>query len=283
MRFVSTFLLLAAGISAAGLPEFDRARDLYQHTNYRESIKVLLALSPKDPNVLQLLGQNYYMAGDFKKSSEALEKAVAMGNSRAETYLWLGRAYGRRAETAGPFSAPGLAGHARKNFEKAVELDITSHEAAGDLMDYYLGAPGFMGGGMNKAEDLAKRVAAVDAPEGEYLWAQIEDKRKHYDAAENHLRKAKELSPREIGRLLPLAVHLAKHGRTKESDALFAEAASLAPGNPHVVFDRAETYVETQRNLDDARRLLREYVTLPLTPEDPPRESAQALLAKIQP
>jgi Flp pilus assembly protein TadD len=80
-----------------------------------------------------------------------------------------------------------------------------------------------------------------------------------------------------------LAVHLANHGRTKESDALFTEAAKLEPRNPNVVFDRASTYVETNRNLEDARKLLQEYLTLPLTPNDPPRHSAEALLSKIGP
>jgi Flp pilus assembly protein TadD len=176
-----------------------------------------------------------------------------------------------------------LATHARKNFEKAVEMDASNHEAAGDLLDYYLGAPAFMGGGINKAEDLARRVAATDPAEAEYLLAQIEDKRKRFDTAEAHLRRAWELEPRKVSRLLPLAVHLARHGRAKESDALFAEATKREPRNPHVVFAQAETYVETHRNLEDARQLLREYLTLPLTPDDPPRHSAEALLAKIEP
>jgi tetratricopeptide (TPR) repeat protein len=274
--------LVSVSLLAAEPPELAKARDLYRHTEYHESSKLLLALPHKDLQELQLLGQDYFMLGDYKKATETLEKALAMGAGGADVYLWLGRAYGRRAESAGPFTAPGYASHARKMLEKAVELDISNREATGDLLDFYLDAPSFLGGGMNKAEELAKRVEPVDPPESQYLMAQIEDKRKRYDAAEQHLRRAVELAPRQVGRLLALARHLAKHGRTKESDAVFAEAASIEPRNPGLVFYRAETYVESRRNLEDARKLLQEYVTLPLTPEDPPRESAQALLAKIQ-
>jgi Flp pilus assembly protein TadD len=283
MRLGSIVLLVAPGLWAAKLPDLENARELYQRTEYHESLKILSSASTKDPQVLQLTGQNYFMLGDFKKATEVLEKAVSLGDTSPDAYLWLGRSYGRRAETAGPFTAPGYASHAHKMFERAVEIDSSNREAAGDLLDYYLNAPAFLGGGMNKAEELARKVSSVDPPEGHYLMAQIEDKRKRFDAAEQHLRRALELAPRQVGRLLPLALHLAKHGRTKESDALFAEAASIEPRNPRVVFYRAETYVEGQRNLEDARRLLHEYVSLPLTPEDPPRETAKELLAKIQP
>jgi tetratricopeptide (TPR) repeat protein len=260
----------------------DKARDYYQRTDYRESLKTLLPLPGKDASALQIMGQDYFMLGEYKKATEALEKALSMGGG-PELYLWLGRAYGRRAETAGPFTAPGYASHARKMFEKAVEADPTNREVVGDLFDYYLGAPAFLGGGINKAEELANKMALVDPPEGQYLLAQIEEKHKHYDAAEQHLRRALELAPRQVNRVLDLAVYLAKHGKHKESDTLFGEAAVIDPRNPKVVFYRAQTYVESQRNLDDARKLLREYVSLPLTPQDPPRESAQALLAQIHP
>ena len=69
---------------------------------------------------------------------------------------WLGRAYGRRAETSNPFTAPGYASKARQMFEKSVALDPSNKEATGDLLDFYLEAPGFMGGGYEKAEALVK-------------------------------------------------------------------------------------------------------------------------------
>lgn len=274
-------LLSSACLLAAGTPDLERARELYQRTSYQQSLRLLIPIANKDAETLQLMGQDYFMLGEYKKATEVLEKALALGNPSPQLYLWLGRAYGRRAETAGPFTAPGYASHARKMFEKSVELDISNREAVGDLFDYYLGAPGFLGGGTNKAEELAQKVSAFDPSEGHYLLAQLDDKRKRYDDAERHLRQALQLGPRQVNRLLDLARYLAKHGKTPESDALFRQAASLAPANPRVVFYRAEAYVETHRQLEDARTLLEQYLNLPLTPEDPPRESARALLEKI--
>ena len=65
-------------------------------------------------------------------------------------FHWLGKAQGRRAETASPFTAPSYASKARQAFEKSVELDGKNLEAINDLFSYYLEAPGFLGGGLNK-------------------------------------------------------------------------------------------------------------------------------------
>jgi tetratricopeptide (TPR) repeat protein len=286
--FVASLLLCCAALQAAPpeesatRPAVGTARDLYNHCAYSQSLKILLAAPAKSAEELQLMGQDYFMIGDYKKSTDTLEKAAALNRTSSQLYMWLGRAYGRRAETASPFSASGYASKARKALEKSVELDLHNREAVGDLLDYYLGAPGFLGGGLNKAEDLARKVEAFDQPEGHYLLAMVEDKRRHYDVAERNLRQALELAPKEMHRVLVLARYLAKRGRMEESDTLFAQAAKMEPENPRVLYFRAETYVESRRDLEEARRLLERYIALPLTPDDPPRESAQALLNKIR-
>ena len=261
--------------------EWTRAHELYLRTEYRESLAVLLPLPNRDAAALQLMGQDYFMLGEYRKATEFLEQAAARDSANAECLLWLGRAYGRRAETSSPFTAPGYASKARQMFERAVALDPANREAVGDLFDYYLGAPGFLGGGQNKAEALAAKVALRDPAEGHYYQAQLDDRRKQYDSAEQHLRTAIELAPRQANRFVDLAIFLAMRGRAKESDALFAEAERIAPENPKLLFERAQTYIKGGRNLEEARRLLRRYLQAPLTPNDPPKSEAEALLKKI--
>ena len=150
----------ALNLMAAKPPEWARAHELYQRTEYQQSLNLLNAVRDKDSDTLQLSGQDYFMLGEYKRATEVLDKALALGNAGPQLYLWLGRAYGRRAETSSPFTAPGYASHAQKMFEKAVELDLSNKAAVGDLFDYYMAAPGFLGGGLNKAEALAQKVAA---------------------------------------------------------------------------------------------------------------------------
>jgi Flp pilus assembly protein TadD len=278
-RILSAMLLYSAAL-AARTPEWERAHDLYQRTEYRQSLAVLLPLKQRDESELQLIGQNYFMLGEYKKATEVLEKATTLDPENAECLHWLGRTFGRRAETGSPFTAPGYASKARQMFEKAVALDPSNKEATGDLLDFYLEAPGFMGGGLHKAEELIARIAQTDPAEGHYAQAQVDDKRKAYDDAEQHLRHAAELAPRQVGRIVDLAKYVAKRGRIKESEALFDQAMQMAPNSPKVLFERADTYIRDRRNLDDARELLERYIRSPLTPNDPPRERAEALLKK---
>ena len=134
---------------------------------------------------------------------------------------------------------------------------------------------------MQKAEALAKLISRSDPAEGHYAQALIEDKRKEFDAAEEQLRRAAELAPKQVGRFIALAKYLAKRGQFRESDAMFERAATLAPNDPQIMFARASVYVQTGRNLDQARQLLEKYLQSPLTPDDPPRKQAEELLKKI--
>jgi tetratricopeptide (TPR) repeat protein len=176
------------------------------------------------------------------------------------------------------FTAPMNASKARQYFELAVALNPSNHEAVNDLFDYYLEAPGFLGGGLDKAAALVKSIEAHDAAEGHFAEAQLADRRKEFDSAENHLRRAMELAPRQVGRVIDLAKYLAKRGRYQESEAVFERADEIAPNSPKVMFARANTYVQQKRNLDRARTLLRQYLQCELTPDDPPREAAEKLL-----
>ena len=211
------------------------------------------------------------MQGDYKQATESFEKALALAPRSSELHRLLGNAYGRRAETGSVLTAPGNARKARQYFEQAVALDPNNREAAANLFEYYLEAPGFLGGGIDKAENIAKRIATLDIPAGHHALAQLEGKRKRYDAAEQQLRSAIALAPHEVGRLIDLAKFLADRGRVKESDQTFAEAARMAPNSPELLFARAETYIQQKRNLTDARELPE---ALPGQPADAGRSAA---------
>jgi Flp pilus assembly protein TadD len=277
---VRIYLFAVVTTLSAASPEWNRAQNLYQRTEYRESLAILEGAS-KDAATLQLAGQDFFMLGEYKKASEAFERAAVLDPNNAKLIHWLGRAYGRRAETANPFMAAGLASKTRQNFEKAVELDPSNKDALGDLLDYYLDAPGFLGGGLHKAEMLAQMILKEDPAEGHYAQGIVADKKKEYATAEQQFRRAAELAPRQVGHVLVLARYLASHDHVKESDALFEQAARMAPNSPKVMFERAATYIKENRDLDTARKLLEQYLQSPLTPEDPPRVRAEAMLKKL--
>jgi tetratricopeptide (TPR) repeat protein len=91
-----------------------------------------------------------------------------------------------------------------------------------------------------------------------------------------------ELAPTQVGRILDLAKLLARQGRIKESEAEFAKAERLFPNTPRILYARASAYVKAQRNLPEARLLLKKYLESSLTPDDPTREEAEKLLKRAE-
>jgi Flp pilus assembly protein TadD len=273
--------IVTASLFGGPVPAYDQARELYERTEYHESLANLNKVQQKDAKAYELIGQNYFMLGDYKKATEYFEKATQLDPHNSEIVHWLGRTFGRRAETGSFLTAPSNASKARQYFEKAVELDPKNQEAVNDLFDFYLEAPGFLGGGINKAEELARHIESLNPAEGHYARAQIDDKKKDYEDAEEHLRKAAELSPHQVGRVVDVAQYLAKLGKFVESELMFERAAKMAPQEPKVLYHRAESYIKSNRNLPQARKLLEQYMQSKLTPDDPSRAQAEALLKKI--
>ena len=74
-------LLLVLGLASFGWADsadLAKAHKFYNLTEFDQSLKVLLAISEKDASVYQLIGQNYYGRAEYKRATEALEKAVVL-------------------------------------------------------------------------------------------------------------------------------------------------------------------------------------------------------------
>src|SRR5688572_23186453 len=106
-------LLVAAGLTLANSAQVEHARKLFARAQYREVVSLLSpsAQSGGAP-VNELIGKSYFIMGEYKKAAEAFERAVAAQPASSALHHWLGKAYGRRAETANVLLAPGLASKA---------------------------------------------------------------------------------------------------------------------------------------------------------------------------
>jgi len=262
--------------------DWEAAQLAYDRTRYDEALKILNQMKDATGPVLALRGKSYFMQNDFKRASELLEQAVQREPRSSHHYLWLGRAYGRRAETSSVFTAPGHASKARQALERSVELNAKNGDALNDLFEYYLQAPGFLGGGMDKAAGLIEKIAALDPAERHYAQFRLAEEKKDWKLAESQLRRAADLAPQQVGRLVDLAKFLARRGRMPESEVALAKAEKIDPNSPKVWIERAEIYINAGQHLPEARKLLQKYLSAGhLTPDDRPKEDARKLLAKI--
>jgi len=133
----------------------------------KKSIWFLLTLMIS-MNVVSAETDQLYQSGlyaiekkDFKTAISDFEKVVKIEPDNSEYYRWLGHAYGLQAEQTSWFKAIGLAKKTRISFEKAVELDPENINALVDLREFYKQAPGFLGGGKDKADLITEKLKAL--------------------------------------------------------------------------------------------------------------------------
>jgi len=284
MRPILISILFAAGVAfvptVLAAADLERARDLYSRTDYTGSAR-LLNEAATDAAELRLLAQCRYMLGDPNRAATILEKAAALAPTDSMIQLWLGRAQGRRAETAFALRAPGLAVKAREAFEKAVKLDPKNREAVNDLFDYYMEAPGFLGGGPDKARALLPLLDQCDPAEAWHARSRLDEQKKDYAGAEAALRHAVEMEPANPDQMMNLARFFSRYGRHTESDDWSDRAFRHVTTHPRVLFSRAEIWVQAKRRLADARALLKKYLSITsLSADDPSRSDAAKLLEK---
>ncbi len=120
---------------------------------------------------------------DFDKAEALYEKAIAAEPNNAQYHFLLGMAYQKQAANGSMFSAAPLAKKSSEELQKAVALDPNHLDARLALVDFYLMAPGFMGGSEDKAAEQAVDLQKRDPLAGHRAQARIYARQKKMDLA----------------------------------------------------------------------------------------------------
>jgi cytochrome c-type biogenesis protein CcmH/NrfG len=235
--------------------------------------------TPTDAQSYNLLCRAYLTLSNWDAGIGACEKAISLQPDNSSYHLWLGRAYGGKADHTGFLSAAGLAKKVRAEFETAVRLNPRNLEARADLADFYTEAPGIVGGGKDKAEVEAQELGALDPAQGTLVRARLAEKNDSLELAEKEYRATVQISGGRPGTWLSLAQFYRRRGRFAEmQDAV--QHAVAAPGSQHVLMPAAEILIRTKRDLPMAADMLRRYLANE-TVEDAPAFKAHYLLGTL--
>lgn len=176
--------LVLSGVVAALLLAMQPAsaseyRALLKAKKYPEAERAAsarLAQEPANAEAMAARTEAILAAGNDNRIEEAVKQAeqcVAAQPNNAGCHLVLGKALGSKAMHGGIMSAMGYAGTIRDSFKKAVELDPRNVDARFSLLQFYMMAPGIMGGGTGKAETLAAQTSAVNPEAGKLMLANL--------------------------------------------------------------------------------------------------------------
>lgn len=163
-------------------------------------------------------GEALYKTRDYDGAVREFKAAVTLQPGHSMAHLWLGRALGREAKRSGRLRALLMVNDIRQAFERAVQLAPDNVEARSDLLDFYLGAPPGLGGGIDRARRQADAIMQLDRAEGHSAYARIAVKERRWDAAEQEYRLAIEAQPTHEGHRRDLEAFLNKYGHQLKHD-----------------------------------------------------------------
>ncbi len=247
-------------------------------------LKQVVQSNPNDAEANNLLCRVEYATQHFDQAAGHCEKAVSLSPQNARYHLWLARALGERADRASFMSAFSLAKKSREQFETAVKLDPHDGDALSDLGEFYKEAPGAVGGGMDKAEEIAKQLDGVDAARAHQLRAAIAEKQKDLGTAERELKAACSGS-RAAVEWMQLASFYRRQQRWSEMEAAVKSGDAAAAHDRHLsvaLFNGGSVLARANRQPQEAIKLYERYIDSADKTEEAPAFDVLARLAKLR-
>jgi tetratricopeptide (TPR) repeat protein len=218
-------------------------------------------------------------------AGSACEQAVNLDPRNSDYHLWLGRALGERADKASFVTAYNLAKRARAEFEQATQLNPRNAEALADLGEFYNSAPGVVGGGTAKAENVAAELDRVDPARAHELRAFIAEDRKDYATADREFRQALAVSKHPAFQWTRLASFYRRIKRWDEMETALKNCMAAAQRDRTAgvaLFNGASVLIKANRDPELAIKLLEAYVAAPTKTEEAPVFVADVWLARLK-
>ena len=271
--FAGLFMVLAAATSVAMSHEAgDAARYALTRGRADDALRLLntaLQENPSDAEALNLRCRVLFAEERWDDAIAACERSVQVDPSTSSYHMWLGRAYGEKADRVTFVTAYKMAKRIRAEFESAASLDPHNGEALSDLGEYYVEAPKFLGGGSEKAEALAMQMDEFAPDRAHELRARIAEKKKDYAGAEKEFRAKISIASHAAGHDSPEATARAwmdlgsfyrRRERWDEMLAALGCGAAAATDHGSPLADGASTLVRAGREPELAAQWMQQYL-----------------------
>jgi tetratricopeptide (TPR) repeat protein len=177
--------LIVASRGAAGqcAPATQR---LIDGRKYDEA-RAILARTSNDDQAVHCLGRISATQNRHREALGFFERAAKLNDKSSLHHLWIGNSLGDLADSTGKLKLPFLARRVKSEFERAVELDPRNLDARQGLVQFYLQAPGVMGGSEDKAKEQAREIARYNPMRGHFEMARVLTHQKKMGEVEQEL------------------------------------------------------------------------------------------------
>lgn len=257
---------LYQGINFYKDKKFKEAKSIFENISKRE---------PKNGKAKYYLGMiSMVYDREMDKASDLFEEAIELEKNNADYHYMLGVVSGRLAATANIFKQVSLANKTKEEFEKAIELNPKHIEARTALLQYYLRAPGIMGGSIDKAKAEAQEISMLNQYRGWLSYAIIVGSEQKLIEEENYYKKAITEKPDSPGAYIAYGNFCTKQKRFDDALKYFKKYSELEPKEPRAYDALGDGYAGKEMN-DEAIKSYQKALTF-----DPNYASSIFKLAK---
>ncbi len=260
MLILTRVMLVCFASLGAFASDNSEPAQLIEHGHFKQGrtlVEKRLAANPKDADALILMARVKLAYNDGEEATRLLQQALSIQPNNSAAHLYMAEALGRKVDNAGFFEKMGLAKKAKSETEQALSADPKNLDAIEGMMDFYLQAPGIVGGSRSKAEELSNRLLALDPVQGNLAKGRIASHEKEYDKVEGFYLKALQSDPQSYRALLTLGVlYSQEHWKNDDKSVDYTQKAMQADpsrSGPYTVL--AQIYIGRER-WDDLDRLL---------------------------
>jgi len=209
MRFY-LFLLLAPFYIFLGHAQENSTSQIENYITSKEYSKAIGLVKKQleknnTPKLREQLGELYAFQGNWDKAIPVFEKLKKEYPQNADYWFKYGGVLAKKAQNSNKFIALTLIGRIKSSFVKAAELDSQHIDSRWALVDVYLSLPGIFGGGISKAEILAKELKDISLLDGYlalgYVYEYDDEKEKakeSYYNGLNYLAKTDEIKRNQL-------------------------------------------------------------------------------------
>ncbi|HUQ48527.1 MAG TPA: tetratricopeptide repeat protein, partial [Gemmatimonadaceae bacterium] len=219
---------------------------------------------------------------DGGKAVGWFEKSVQLSPRNSVYFDWLGRAYGQQAQRASKFKLPFLAKKTKSAWDKSIELDPNNLDARYDMVLYYLQAPGFLGGGKEKAKAEAQEIKRRNPYRGAAASIRVCTDTKDQACLERELNFLVSSYPDSSAGYTSFAAFYTNNKQYDKAFAILDKRFSLKPNDPAGLYAYGRTASVSGTNLDRGEQSLRAYIAAPILVGGPPLANAHYRLGLIR-
>jgi tetratricopeptide (TPR) repeat protein len=265
------------GPMAEGRARFDRRDYDGARTQFEQATRA----NARDPWAHYWLGRTLVQFDKFGAAAEQFERAIALSPNTAEFHTWAGNAIGMEAQRANVLRQPVLARRVKAAFERAVALDPRQFDARNGLVQYYLLAPGFLGGSVAKAREQAQALLGLSVVQGRIALARIAAKEKDLAGVERELVTLLREAPDTGRAALALGNFYADRQRYDEAFKVFETFVAKHPRDVYGLYGVGRTAALSGQQSERGVQALLQALALPDPGTDPNRVSRQAMFVRL--